>query len=272
MKDKVKNTEVTPAIYSLGTKMRIKTFTKEGLMLQDRLVEQATELRMGPKEKHKGPICLEFNLLTQDDVVGMLDYVGKLKGDLPIEQKVKKIKKPKDEMLGDKHPIEDLVNEAKAKAKTQEELMTLLREKWDFRFIDSSYIREFVPEEQIKIREKDMDYQFMVRMYKEAKAPANDKYDWRLVFGIKVVGDKVDKVQVYLYGKYTATWNKPWEKPKEHNFKKVNAIYIFPEFMTYEERKKWRTENRKKAKDPNFKTSKQFDRWTPYVKVHGGEA
>jgi hypothetical protein len=267
-KDKKPTVEALP-VFSIGSKMRIKNFTPEGLLVQDRLVEQVTELRAGPKEKHTGPICLEFNLLTQADVQGMIEYISKLKGDLPIEEKVKKIKKPKDEMLGDKHPIEDLVNEAKVKAKTQEELMTLLREKWDFRFIDSSYIQEFVPEEQIKLRSKDLDYQFMVRMYKEAKAPANDKYDWRLVFGIKIVGDKIDKVQVYLYGKYECTWTKPWDKPKDHNFKKVNAIYIFPEFMTYEERKKWRTENRKKQKDPNFKTSKQFDRWTPYVKVHG---
>jgi hypothetical protein len=258
-------------ILSIGptTKMRIQAFNEKGLMLQDRLVEMATELRAGPKEKIEGPLTMEVTLYNQSETQEFIDYLQRLTGLLPIEEKVKKIKKPKDEMLGDKHPIEDLVNEAKAKAKTQEELMTLLREKWDFRFIDSSYIEEFVPKEQITLKSNHLEYQFMVRMYREAKAPANDKYDWRLAFGIKIVGDKIDKVQVYLYGKYESTWKKPWDKPKEHNFKKVNAIYIFPDFMTYEERKKWRTENRKKQKDPNFKTSKQFDRWTPYVKVHG---
>lgn len=261
------------------TKMRIQLFQpKTNIMVSDRLVEQSTEFMKGPSEPWEGPIGLEVTLYSQTQVGMLKEYLDKLVGNLPIEEKVKKLKKPKDDMLGDKSPIEDLLKEAKSKAKTQEELIDLLREKWDFRFVDKTFILDYVPEDKLKIPE-DTDYQFMVRMHREAKEPANDKYDWRLVFGIKFIGERVSKVKVYLYGKFDKkeTWELPWSKPKVHNFKKVTPIYSFPEFMTYEERKKWRSENRKflKAREAGesaeFKHSKQFERWSPYVKINGVE-
>lgn len=262
----------TSKIISIGptTKMRIQLFTNQGHLQSDRLVDLATELRKGPSEIHSGPLMMEVTFYHQDEVKQFREYLDKLVGFLPIEPKVK-IKKPKkDEMLGDKSPVEDLLKEVKAKAKTQEELIDILRDKWDFRFIDAAFILDYVSEEKLKIP-ADTDYQFMARMYKEAKDPVNDKYDWRMVFGIKFIGDRVDKVKVYTYGKFNKkeSWELPWEKPKVHNFKKVTPIYTFPEFMTYEERKKWRTENRKRLRDPEFKTSKQFQRWSPYVKMNG---
>jgi hypothetical protein len=195
------------------------------------------------------------------------------KGDLPIEEKVKKVKIKKDDMLGDKHPIEDLLAEVEAKCKTQEELLDMLRDKWDFRFVDYTHILDYVPEDKLKVSEKASDHQFMVRMYKEAKDPANDKYDWRLVFGIKFIGERINKVKIYLYGKFDHSWDLPWDKPKIHNFKKVTPIYTFPDFMTYDERRAWRKENRKRLKSielkEEFTPSKQFVRWSPYVKING---
>lgn len=260
------------------TKMRIKAFSNEGLVY-DRLVEQETEFRIGPKDVHKGPIALEFNLNSQEDVDGMIEYIRKLRGDLPLGV-VKKIKSPKgiDNMLTDKEPLLDLMKTVKAKAKTQEELITMLRE-YNFRFLAADYITDLFHDKEdkdkliiLKTKHIDEGYQFMARMQKESKDPMNDKYDFRLTFGIKIVGEKVEKVQVYLWGKYEATWKLGWSKPKENNFKKTEKLYTFPEFMTYIERRKWRLENRKilsaKEKGETLEPSKQYTRWAPYVKQH----
>jgi uncharacterized protein (UPF0216 family) len=256
---------------SQSSKMRVRLFTQAGIQLEDRLVDQARELFTGPNIKHDGPISLELNLKSKDDVEAAMIYIDKLKGKLPIEPKTAKPKKEKiKEMLTSKEPVLELMNTVKAKAKSQEQLMDLLRE-YDFRFVAADVVIDWSQEhpDQITIKEKHHDYQFMVRMVKEAKNPENDKYDWRLVFGIKIIGDKEEKVQVYLWGVYEKTWTLPWEKAKEFNFKKVNPIYIFPEFMDYNDRKKWRAENRKAVKDPNFKPNAFYEKWKPYIKVHG---
>jgi hypothetical protein len=269
--DKTKSKNYKPII-SVGptTKMRVQLFNSQGHLHSDRLVEQEIELKKGPTEFHDGPVTIEATFFTQDEVFQITDYLQKLSGLLPITEKVKKPKKIKDDMLGDKSPVEDLLKEVKAKCKTQEELIEMLREKWDFRFVDYSFIEDYVPADKLKIKSETAGaIQYMARMYREAKEPANDKFDWRLVFGIAFLGERIDKVKIYLYGKFNTNWELPWDKPKVHNFKKVTPIYSFPEFMTYEERKKWRTENRKLQKDPNYEWSKQFERWTPYVKING---
>lgn len=257
---------------SQSSKMRIKLYDKEGLLLDDRLVDQSRELTSGPIKEHLGgPISLEVNVITVDDAELVIEYFNKLTGRLPIESKIKKPKKEKlKDMLTSKEPVLELMNTIKKKATSQEKLMEMLRE-YNFRFIASDIAMDWSIEhkDQISIREKDKDLQFMVRMLKEAKNPENDKYDWRLVFGIKLLGDKIDKVQVYLWGKYEKTWTVKWDKAKDFNFKKVNPIYIFPEFMDYEDRKKWRAENRKVIKDPEYKGNAFYNKFSPYVKVHG---
>lgn len=264
----------------MGTKMRIKLFDEKSLLFSDRLVEQFTEFMYGPKQIHKGPISLEVNLYNQIQVDGVIEYLKKLKGDIPIEEiGVKKSTKDKtiDKMLTDKEPLLDLLKTAKAKGTTQEKLINLLRE-YEFKFISGDVIEDmttFDPKvgEQIKIRDKDIieKYQFMVRLIKKAKEPMNDKYDFRLVFGIKYIGDRIDKVVIYLWGKFEEFIKIPWENKKANNFKKVEKVYIFPAFMeNYADRKKWRTEHRKKlvAQEKNlpFEPSKFYEKWTPYIK------
>lgn len=263
--------------FSLGTKMRITTYTKDGLW-DDRLVEQATELRMGPKEALGGgeKWRLEFNLACQEDVDGMINYIKQLKGDLPITKPEKKDKTTKtlDKMLSAKEPLLDLIKTVKAKAKTQEELIKTLRE-YNFMFVDQGTVQDVPKSDMITLRGKDVerDYQYMVRRIKEAKDPANDKFDWRLVFAIKIVGDRVDLVQIYLWGKWEEYVKIPWADKKKVNFKKVEKIYAFPEMMDYVERKKWRMENRKviKAEETNtpFEPSKFYNKWKPYISVDG---
>ena len=280
--------ESTTKDFGMGSKMRVKLYNAESLMIEsDRLVEQATELTMGPKYAHKGPLSVEFNLASEEQIDQIIEYLKQLKGDLPIvaagTTKKSSPNKTIEKMLSDKEPLLDLIKATKTKGTTQEKLINFLRE-YNFRFINADVIMDMAEndpkiKEQINLRPKDLEagYQCMVRMIKEAKDPMNDKYDFRLVFCIKIVGEKTEKVQVYLWGKYDKTWTIPWEKAKEMNFKKVEKVYTFPEFMDYADRKKWRVEHRKLLahneayKDhpegiPEFETSKFYQKFTPYVK------
>jgi hypothetical protein len=270
-----------PILIQLGTKMRIKLFSPEGILQSDRLVEQTTEFTMGPKEVHSGPILVEVNLFDQVQVDSCIEYLKKLKGDLPLSTSTKKIKidKTLDKMLSDKEPLLDLIKTAKAKGTSQEKLIDFLRE-YQFKFISGDIILDMVTNDpnvgnQIKLRPRDLEtgFQYMVRLVKEAKEPLNDKYDFRLVFGIKILGDKIDKVVIYLWGEFSEHMKLPWDKKNANNFKKVEKLYIFPEFMDYAERKRWRSEHRKWliatkgiANPESIETSKFYNKYKPYVK------
>lgn len=262
----------TPIVGSPPTKLRVKLFDSTGLV-SDRLVEKITEFRTGPTVAHKGPIEIDVALLSGEEVDQLVEYLKKLKGDLPITIAEKKSTPKKiDQMLSEKEPLMDLLKTIKAKATTQEKLIASLRE-YEFRFVMANIVTDMGSDKkQIILRDKDKDYQYMVRMIKEAKDPANDKYDFRLVFGIKIVGEKVDRVRVYLWGEYSETLTLEWEKKKGNNFKKVEKLHGFPEWMDYEERKKWRKEHRAlesaKAKGEPFEESKFYKKHTPYVTIH----
>jgi hypothetical protein len=255
-------------------KMRIRLYSKDGSEISDRLVEQTTELRIGPKETHNGPLTIEFNLTSQEEVDAMVEYIRKLKGDLPITTTSKpaaKSAKSLDKMLSAKEPLLDLLKTLKAKAKNQEDLVSMLRE-YGYKFIATDVIKDYAKPEMITLKEKHESYQWMVRLVKEAKDPANDKWDYRLVFGIKFMGEKVEKVQVYLWGKWQEAWKLPWKEKEDINFKKVNRVYIFPDWMDYAERKKWRVEHRKilaaaeKGNPiPEEKYSKLYLKCKPYI-------
>jgi hypothetical protein len=254
-----------------STKMRIITFDDGGVK-SDRLVEQVTELRIGPKEVHKGPYSLEFNLRSQEEVDQMVEYIKKLKGDLPITTAEKKTTQTKklDKMLSEKEPLMDLLKTVKAKAKTQEDLIKMLRES-NFMFVNHDLVEDMGgTKKQISLKERHIseNWQFMVRRIKEAKVPENDKYDFRLVFGIKIMGERFDKVQVYLWGKWTEVIKLKWADKKKVNFKKVEILASFPEWMDYAERKKWRQENRRIEKDPTIQPSKFYLKCKPYVKTY----
>lgn len=258
---------------SQSTKMRIKTYDPtSGLLLSDRLVEQKTEFNLGPKTAHNGPMTIEVNLVSQEDVDGLITYIKKLKGELPIA----KSDKPKtttakqlDKMLSDKEPLLDLLKTLKAKAKNQEHLIEMLRE-YNFRFMATDVIKDYFEEKGfLKIKEKHEKYQWMARLVKEAKEPANDKYDFRLTFGIRFMGEVVDKVQIYWYSEYQETWKLAWKQKEDINFKKVEKVLMFPEFLDYADRKKWRTEHRKieraAAAGTPVEPSPFYTKWKPYV-------
>lgn len=184
-------------------------------------------------------------------------------------------------MLSEKEPLLDLIKTIKAKCKTQEQVIDSLRD-YKFKFISGDIIQDMATFDenigkQIKLRQKDLDgqFQYMVRLIKEAKEPMNDKYDFRLVFAIKIVGERVDKIVIYLWGEYSEFIKIPWADKKKVNFKKVEKIYVFPDFMDYTDRKKWRTEHRKyliatdNGKNPDkFELSKFYLKFSPYIKGH----
>lgn len=265
-----------------STKMRIKLFDDSLKLTSDRLVEQQTEFNIGPKSDHKGPLALEVNLFSAQDVDSFVLYLKKLKGDLPLETKNKPEKsqlKSLSKMLSDKDTVQDLVNTVKAKQQFQEGLINYLRE-LQFRFLAADVVNEKSLENPDLVKfnmEKHGDYQWMVRLMKEAKDPQNDKYDWRLMFGIKIVGEKVAVVKIYLWGKFSESWKLPWEKAKVNNFKKVEKVFIFPEFMDYAERRRWRLEHRKfltATKDAapqevlDYEFSKFYTKYKGYIKIH----
>lgn len=254
------------------TKMRIKLYNPDnGLLVEDRLVEQSTELTIGPKRSHVGSITLEVNFWDQSSVEKVIEYINKLIGHLPITSKKSKVRLSKGTIELEEHePLEDLMEAALIKNKTQEQLIKFLREQ-GFRFIDATVITELVPElqDKLKLKPKHKDFQFMVRIVKEAVDPRKDRYDYRLVFGIKVLGAKIEKVVVYLFGKFKTKVNIPWKKTTYNLFKKVDKIMVFPEHMDYEERKKWRIEHKRLEVKPHLTPSKFYTKNARFVMING---
>ena len=247
-------------------KMRVTLLDESLITISDRLVGQNLELDNGPTEKHKGPLKLEVVLQDKDDVDKVKAYIDRLVGDLPLP--VKKIYGKKDQDEPDLAPVEDYLKEVTEQCKTQTELIKKLRGD-KFVFLDSTYMADFgIP---INLDPKHAEkYQFMVRQLKEAKNPKADKWDPQLAFGIKLIGKKVSKVQVYLYSDFKETLEMPIGKeellkPRKQKFTK------FPPYMTEEERLKYQIETRTLANNKDKSPSKFYKRWTPDVERHNKE-
>lgn len=239
-------------------------------LISDRLVEQDLELTNGPKDKHDGPIRLEANLESQDDVNGLIEYLRKLIGDLPISPRAeKKLQPKKTATLMGIEPLNDLLHTATNKYKTQEAMIEYLRS-LQFVFVSYQGLVDIHEENNypLKLKEKHQGYQFMLRRTKFAKNPKHDKYDGQLVFAIKIIGDRVMKFQVYMFGKYKETINMDWADTKNFNFKKVDKVYKFPDMMDYVERLRWRQEHRKVQADEKYEASKFYNKWAPHIKIN----
>lgn len=255
----------------METKMRITLYDENNSPISDRLIEQAVEFRTGPKAVHKGRLRLELNLNSKEDAELSVEYIQKLIGNLPLKT-MKLVRITKGTVIeDDKEPQEEFMKSALKKA-TQEELIDFLREH-GFKFIESDVIFELVKDlkDNIQLKEIHHKYQFMIRLVKEAKNPLNDKYDHRLLFGIKIVGKRIDKVVVYLFGKFKKKAIIPWKDRKKVNFKKVEKMMVFPAHMDYDDRKKWRIEHRRieniKAQGGTPTPSKFYSKNAPFVKL-----
>ncbi len=241
----------------MKSKMRIQTLDQEGRTLTDRLVDQTSEFTLGPKEKHKGAIKLEVVLRTPDDIKGFNDYMDKLKNDLPLpEKKVYKTGKKAISLL-DEEPLRDMLKEAERKCKTLDDLVKYLRER-NFQFVTHQFIED--RDLKIEIKPNHNDWQFMIRVIKEAKNPLNNKYDPQLIVAFKYMGKKLPGAKVYMYNKFLKTIEIDWAAKSDINFKKMK-LKKFPPYMIQEERDRYRLEEAKYKANPEAVKSKFWERW-----------
>ena len=243
-------------------KLRIQLFDDEGKLINDRMVSQDPEFNVGPKETHNGLFRIEFTLENQDDIERCKTYLDKLVGNLPLESKTKKAKK---ELIpDDPNYRENLLAEVLAlDPLDQDILISYLRKKgfvfrtWDY--LSMVDLKGVAPKDR-----HQEEYQWMIYEIRSAKNPKSDKLDPMLMFGIKLVGERSEKVIVYLNGEYEGVHKIPLpEKPKEV-FKKT-TMQKFPEFMVEDERTKYQIELRSYQLNPEKKISKFFNRWMKYV-------
>lgn len=239
-------------------KMRVQLFDGGLNQVEDRLVSQDTELRKGPIEAHKGPIKLEVCLFEKEDIDKVIEYINQLVGYLPIELATKKPKRVRGEYSDDKSWREDLKEEILSLG-SQDEMIAKLREE-GFIFMTSEHLSDAgILEEALLASVKD--YQWMIKLIKEAKNPQNNKYDPLVLFGFKLLGEKTETVHWLLDRTLSSLEGVPWKKANKVTFKKSDMAK-FPPYMLPEEREKFRGELYKARKDPpNHIFSKFFLRW-----------
>ena len=250
-------------------KTRIQLFTKEGLPIQDRLVDQKTEFYNGPSKSHDGPMRIEFSMEDSSDVDSAIEYLKKLTGLLPI---VEKTTGTRGRPASTKGFVEDISREIMLKevlntSKDQDDFIKTLRTGYDFVFLDSDRLKMLIPEAyNIKSRHLDK-YQWLVKLTKQAKDPRNDKFDLALLIGLTILpeNERSEKIVIYLNGEFSS--QEKLELPKSPmTFKKTNLIK-YPHYMVYEEREKWGIEHRMLLANPDKKPSKFYIRWSKDVQV-----
>jgi len=243
-------------------KIRVQLFDQDHRIIDDRMVSQDTEFRTGPRYQHDGPIRVEFSFLEKGDVDDAVIYMQKLTGLLPIEASVKKVKKLKVSDIPDsEETLKAIIEEVKGMA-NQDIAIKYLREQ-GFVFMTSEFLNTFGYKVSFKEGD-DEEYAWMIRCIKQAKNPINDKYDPMLIFGIKLLEGRTEKVRVYLNGEYEKTLKIPVPEKPKMGFDKTNML-VFPNFMEQEERDKFRYEYRLHEADPNREPSKFFRRWYKHV-------
>jgi hypothetical protein len=109
-------------------------------------------------------------------------------------------------------------------------------------------------------------YQFMVRCIKQAKDPSNDKFDPILVIGFKLLPEKSEDIVIYWEGEFSKKIKKTLSKSQTNNSIFIKGEYTkFPEYMTLDERERWRREDRLLLMDKTREPSKFYLRWEKYI-------
>jgi hypothetical protein len=138
------------------------------------------------------------------------------------------------------------------RAKNQELIIKYLRT-LKYEFITHRELMKLWPKFW-KVEPEFEDYSYMIRASKSAKLG----YDPRLVLGMKIVGQRTEKVLVFLDHSLTSIDIKPWTKKNLINFKKVTQKMKFDPAMTYRERRDWRNEHVKVKKNPKHKPTQFY--------------
>jgi hypothetical protein len=224
-------------------KMRIKLLSEEGVVLQDRLVDQYTEFNAGPKELHKGPISLEVNLFESGDIERTIIYLNALVGKIPQKSKIKKSPVAQKE----NNPYKDIFTRIKKHEFIEDTIEYL--DNLSFRFVHYQFLEEkrlFGKWPFPNFENLDPKLQYLTRLTRIAKDPMNDKYDFKFMVGIRFFDKRLDGIKVYYKGKQIAFLeNLPWKTSNNQNLKVKKKPMVFPPFMSIEERKKWRYLHRK---------------------------
>ncbi len=267
------------------SKIRITTYhPHDGTVMDDRLIDQALEFRIGPKEVHEGPLRIDALFDNQDEVQGLITYLQQLQGKLPLSEKKQRSLTSKTQPLA-QDSVKQLLFQVFDKCRTQEALITELRG-LNFAFVTTEHLKDIAEKNEwhLKFKKKPkvdkngnplkgskilhQDYQWMLRVLKLAKNPASDKYDPQIIFGFKLIGDKYPKVLIYELGEYKETRELHWEKGEEVQFKVKEKFYKFPEPMSYEERAKWRAEDRKVLFGTDgYEGSAFYHKWKQYIHI-----
>lgn len=257
-------------------KMRVTLLSETGCPTSDRLVDSYTELNMGSKVKHDGPIRVEITLSNKTEVDQFKNYLDQLSGTLPIKQPTAGKGRPASTTENElKSPREDILEEIIQMVnneKSQKDIIKYLRE-LGFVFILTEEFKMHFPD--FEFDNKDIgeptnngqylkSLSWMVRCIKRAKDPKADKFDPQIIFGFSILEGPSKKVVPYLYRER----KKPLRaKPasKSMSFSTV-GFTKYPVYMTEEERLKFSTEIRQLLNNPNKKPSKFFVRWYPDCK------
>lgn len=252
-------------------KLRITTLTENGTPISDRLVDAYTELNMGPKVQHQGPIRVEVTLTNQQEVGQFKDYLDMLVGNLPIKVQspgrgrpsgstTPQLESPREDILAD---IEKMVSEEKSQQEIIKYLrglgfVFLLTEDFLFHFKEFGFDKKDIGEPTQNNQYPD-SLSWMVRCIKKAKDPKADKFDPMIIFGFSILGGPSKKVVPYLY--------KERRKPLKAQVGKKTLSFSqaeftkLPKWMLESERIKFSTEQRQLLMNPEKKPSKFFMRW-----------
>lgn len=244
-------------------KIRIQLFNQGGALVSDKLLEQGGAFYSGPKEIHsEGPIRIEFTLIDQRDTEEAIVYLQKLRGILPLEEKLKKRKDATSvDLVSDYLKIEEHIKPENFK--TQDDLVFYLRD-LGFVFLMEDHLSQLgLP---IEIKPLHKEFQWMIKQIKRAKNPKADKYDPTLVIGMAIWGERTEKVVVYLEGKFKKSHKIPVASKPKFTFDHTEMMK-FPDFMNDEEREKFRIEHRIYKAHTAQPLSKFYLRWAPYVQI-----
>ena len=247
---------------AIKKKMRIQLLNEDLVIQSDRLVDQQIEFYQGPKETHEGPIKLEVILESQKDIENIKLYLDKLSGNLPLDSKPNRSATPS-KISKVKDKVEDFLKLIKETDHgNQDKFIKTLRDS-GFVFVTYEHLKKIIPDLKLKDK-KHAEYEYMINCTRLAKDPRNDKFDPRLLFGIKILEKRSARILVYMYNKFNGKMRLEVPKEQAIGFKETNLIK-YPQFMVEEEREKWGIEHRLLMNNPDKKPSKFYNRWKGYV-------
>jgi hypothetical protein len=252
-------------------KLRVQLLDEELRVMEDRLVDQASEFYLGPKKSHKGPLKFEVTFQTQNDIDDFKTYLSKIKGEFPIKEVSQRgrpstsssqtLESPREDILV---KVQDMVNSGD----TQDNIIKYLR-KLGFIFLLTEDFLRYFPE--FKFNPKDIgnpndtgqyldSFAWLTRCIKRAKDPKADKYDKMITFGFRIEGKPSSKIIPYLYGDRKDILRSK-KSNKKTSFASYKELTKFPHFMLEDERLKFSTEMRQLLANEEKKPSKFFLRW-----------